>query len=159
MKEKTTIWKKFDQKIKMKKYEFLPHTADVKFVALGKSLEGAFRNAAYALTDVMTDHRKVKQKKSYEFSVESEDKMALLYDFLEQFLVLVDSEGFLLSKVNSLKISKDRKSGKLMLKCKISGDKQNHKYEIDTHIKAVTYQQMYVKKSKEGFKLQVILDI
>ena len=41
------------------KHKFLPHTADVKFRAYGKSLEEAFSNAALALTEVIADPKKV----------------------------------------------------------------------------------------------------
>ena len=56
---------------KSKNYEFLPHAADIKFRAYGKSMARAFENAAYALTDVMTDHTKVKAVKSKKITVES----------------------------------------------------------------------------------------
>ena len=141
----------------MKKYGFLPHTADVKFRAYGATLEKAFTNAAYALTDTMTDHRKVKAKVSKEIEVESENREALLYDFLEHFLIFVDTDGFLLSKVKAIKIEQKGKTYKLT--AKVVGDKQNHKYEIATHIKAVTYQQMQIKKIDDKYILQVILDI
>ena len=141
----------------MKAYEFFPHTADVKFRASGKTLEVAFKNAAYALTDTMTNHKKVKGKVNEKISIESEDKKALLYDFLEQFLILVDSEGFILNKVKSIKIGRNKKG--LKLTAKVIGDNKPEKYEVDAHIKAVTYQQMIVKKSNGMYILQVILDI
>ena len=46
----------------MKPYEFLPHTADVRIVARGKDSAEAFGNAAYAMTDVVTDHFKIEKK-------------------------------------------------------------------------------------------------
>jgi len=141
----------------VRSYEYLPHTADVKFVARGKTFEGAFRNAAYALADIVTDHKKVKDKVLKDISIESENKEALLYDFLEQFIIMLDESGFLLSKVKSLKVSKHGKMLKLI--AKVTGDTNNKRYKIDTHIKAVTYQQMYIKKSKGEYVLQVILDI
>ena len=44
----------------MKTYEFLPHTADVKFLAYGKTLEEAFQNAALATFQVMST-KKIKK--------------------------------------------------------------------------------------------------
>lgn len=143
--------------VKMKGYGFLPHTADVKFRAYGKTLNVAFKNAAYALTDTMTDHKKVRGKIENNIEVKSENREALLYDFLEQFLILVDTNGFLLNKVEELKISKKGKG--YVLISKVVGDKVSRKYKIDTHIKAVTYQQMKIKKVDGKYMLQVILDI
>ena len=135
------------------KYKFLPHTADVKFRAYGKSMEEAFSNAALALTAVITDPKKVKPRIKKTIAVESEDEKALLYDFLEQFIILLDTEDFLLNKVKSIKIDK------LSLKAEIVGDAGSEKYKPKTHIKAVTYQEMEIKKEKNSFILQVVLDL
>ncbi|MEE9525154.1 MAG: archease [Candidatus Woesearchaeota archaeon] len=136
----------------MKQYEFLPHTADVKFRAYGKTMEEAFSNAALALAKIITDD-KVEENIEKEISVEAEDEKALLYDFLEQFLILIDSENFLLSKVKELKIDG------LKLKAKIVGDTELDKYEINTHIKAITYQEMEINKEKDKYMVQVIPDL
>ena len=152
-------------KKKNKMYEFLPHTADVKFKAYGKDLEGAFSNAAYALTDVMISHDKVRGKEKRIIIVESENLEALLYDFLEQFLILVDSYGFLLRRIDEIKIKKLGKGGKIKkgnkfaLSAEALGDEKIENYKIDTHIKAVTYEEMTIKIEKKGFALQVVLDI
>ena len=74
----------------MKPYKFLPHTADVRIEAYGKSLEEAFTNSAYATTDVVTDHSKVAAVVEKEFTAKGENQESLLYDFLEQFLILID---------------------------------------------------------------------
>ena len=136
----------------MKKFRFLEHTADQKFQAFGKTLEEAFENAAYALKTTITES-KIEQKVKKTIEVKSEDKKALLYDFLEQFLILLDSENFILSEIESLKI-KD-----LKLTAKLKGDTDLKKYEINTHIKAVTYQEMKIKKEKNNYMVQVILDL
>ncbi len=134
-------------------YKFLPHTADVKFQAFGKTLEEAFKNSAYALAKTITDYKKIKPTTEKTIEIESENQESLLYDFLEQFLILLDSEGFLLNKIKSLKITKNK------LTAKIVGDTHPEKYKSDTHIKAVTYQQMFIKKEKGQYIIQVILDI
>jgi len=141
--------------IKMK-YKFLPHTADIKFRAYGKTLEEAFSNAALALTAVITEPAKIEPRVKKSIKVESEDEKALLYDFLEQFLILLDSEDFLLNSIKKLKIEKNKK---LKLMAEITGDTELKKYKTETHIKAVTYQEMEIKKEKDKFILQVVLDI
>jgi len=45
------------------------------------------------------------------------------------------------------------------LKAKVSGDNVIESYDIKTTIKAVTYQEMEIEHSKEGFMLQVVVDI
>lgn len=137
----------------MKSYRFLPHTADAKFRAYGRTLEEAFINSAYAITDVITDHTKIKQTTEKTIKVESENQESLLYDFLEQFLILLDSESFLLHEVKELKIEENK------LTAKVAGDTHPENYEIDTHIKAVTYQEMFIKKEDNQWVIQVIVDI
>lgn len=138
------------------KYEFLEHTADVKFKAYGKDLEEAFTNCAYALADTITDHEKVNGRIEKEIEVEAHNEEALLYDFLEQFLVLLDSENFLLHEVKSISIKKNKN---YEVTARIAGDNKPKEYEIETHIKAVTYQEMFIKKEKDRYVIQVILDI
>jgi SHS2 domain-containing protein len=138
------------------KYEFLPHTADVKFRAYGATMEEAFSNAALALTEVITDYNKVEPNVEKTIEIESEDEKALLYDFLEQFIVLLDSESFLLNSVKDIKIEKGEG---LKLKAVITGDTKLEKYKTETHIKAVTYQEMEIKKEKGKYMLQVVLDL
>jgi len=141
----------------MKKYIYLPHTADAKFQAFGASFEEAFANAAYAMTDVITDHKKVGAKVKEAIKVKSENKEALLYDFLEQFLILLDIKGFLLNKIKEIKIQKTGEG--FSLNALVLGDNHPEKYETKTTIKAVTYQEMFIKKEKGKFIVQVIVDI
>ena len=135
------------------KYEFLPHTADVKFRAYGKTMEEAFSNAALALTSVVIEPNKVETKIEKTIEIKSEDEKALLYDFLEQFIILLDSESFLLNSIKEIKI-KDNKLNAVIL-----GDTEIDKYKTETHIKAVTYQEMEIKKEKGKYMLQVVLDL
>jgi SHS2 domain-containing protein len=137
----------------MKPYEFLPHTADVRIKAYGRTLEEAFKNSAYAVTDVVTDHKKIKPTAEKTIKVESENQESLLYDFLEQFLILIDAESFLLNKITELTITNNK------LTAKITGDTKPENYEIHTHVKAITYQEMSIKKEKDNYIIKFIVDI
>ena len=136
----------------MAKYKFLEHTADVKFTAEGKTLEEAFSNAAYALRETMTKGERINSREKKKINVNGRDFESLLYNFLEEFLFLFDSEGFVLSKINKLKI-KDKN-----LECEASGDNRK-KYRISNDVKAVTYNEMFVKKEKSKWIVQVVLDV
>lgn len=137
----------------MKKFKFLEHTADIKFQAFGKSLEEVFENSALALFGVLCDG-KVKEKKSFKINAKGEDFESLLYDFLEEFLVLFESENFLPSKIKNLKI--DEK--KFEISAEIVGD-NSEKYEISNHIKAITYNEMFVRAENGKWISQVVLDV
>lgn len=135
------------------KYKFIEHTADIEFDAYGKDLEEVFSNCAYAFVESICKEN-IKEKERKKFEVEGKDLENLLYNFLEEFLVLFDSENFILSRI--LKIEIDEK--KLKLKCEISGDNAEN-YEIISHVKAVTYNSMFVKKEKDKWIAHVVLDV
>ena len=135
----------------MKKYKFLPHTADMKFQAFGKSLSECFSNASYALAEIITKD-KIKSVIKKKIKVKGKDKESLLYNFLEEFLFLLDSENFLLSKIEKIKINR------FELVADISGDNVK-KYKTITDVKAITYNDMFVLKDKKGYKLQVVVDV
>jgi len=136
----------------MQKFKFLEHTADVKFQAYGKSLEEVFKNAALALKETIAGKIKVAGKIKKKIKIKGKDLESLLYNFLEEFLFLLDAKEFLLAKIKNIKISQDR------LEAEVVGDKaENYKFTND--VKAITYNQMFVKKLKDKFICQVVLDV
>jgi len=140
------------QKNSKMKFKFLKHTADIKFRAYGNTLNKVFENSALAMYNAVYP-RKIKSKIKKSFIVKGKDLESLLYNFLEELLVLFDSQDFIASKIN-VKIDKKE----MILKCVIYGDKVGN-YDIGLTIKAITYNSMYVKKSKEGYVSQVVLDV
>jgi len=133
------------------KYKYLEHTADVKFQAFGKNLEEAFVNSAYATVNVIFEG-KVKENKTHTIKIKGVDQKSLLYRFLEEILFLLNTENFLLSKIKNIEIKDNELSATL-----IGDSLDNYKLEMD--IKAVTYNEMFIKKDKDEFIIQVVLDI
>lgn len=139
-----------------KKFEFFDVTADVGYKAYGNTLEETFENAALAMFDVMTDVNIIKPKIKKEIKVESEDEYALLYDWLSEFLVILDTEFLVFSKFN-VKIEKNDENYVL------TGNAWGEEFDLQKHesraeVKAVTYHLMDIKKDN-GYRVQVILDI
>lgn len=137
------------------KFKFFEHTADTKFQAYGETLDEAFSNACLALTNVMYD-KNVAPKIEKQVSVSGLDHKALLYSLLEEVLFLLDSEGFLVGEVKSLKIKK--KGTAYELSCRLLGDKAG-KYETSGDVKAVTYNEMEILAEPKKAMVQVVLDI
>jgi len=136
----------------MKRFVFLPHTADIKFRAFGKNIEEVFENSALAFTNVLYEG-KVKKNKKKTFAVKGRDFEALMFRFLEELLFLFETEGFLIANVK-VKLSKDKKS----LKAEALGEEKREK-EARHYIKAVTYNDMFVKKSENKWTAQVVVDV
>jgi len=134
------------------KFKFLEHTADIKFQAFGKSVEDVFKNSALAMFNSMYDG-KVKEIKSFKINVKGKDFESLLYNFLEELLFLFDSENFFVSKIKNIKITKDFK-----LSAEVFGDNTEN-YEVHLDVKAITYNEMFVKKQGNKFIAQVVVDV
>lgn len=129
--------------------KYLEHTADVKFIAKGDTLEEAFMAAGIATFGVMTDCSKVSAVFEEKISVTGKDKKALLYAFLEELLFLLDTKGFLLNSFKSLSIDGDK------LIAVAVGDTDVDKYDVSGDVKAVTYNEMEIGENS----VQVVLDI
>lgn len=139
------------------KYKFLEHTADIKFQAFGKTIEKAFENSALALQEVMTKKIKIKPVIKKKIEVKGRDKEALLYNFLEEFLFLLDSENFVLSKINKISIVTDNNK-EYGLITEVIGDSAFN-YNFTNNVKAVTYNSMFVKKEGRVYICQVVVDV
>ena len=141
-----------------KRFEFLEHTADAYIAAYGESLEEAFGNAALATFEVMTDPKKIKPKVEDTIELEAHDEFALLYNWLEEFLIRFETNGNLYSRFKVLNIE-ETPSG-LKLKAKAWGepyDPERHPSKVG--IKAVTYHRMEIVKKPKAVTLKFILDI
>ena len=139
--------------IKMEKFKFLKHTADAKVQAFGKNLEEAFENVAIAMFSLMAEPEKIEAKIEKKISVEGKDRKSLLYNWLEELLFLLDSEGFLLSKIKNIKISDNK------LEAVVAGDVVSEKYKTHGEVKAVTYNEMEIKEEKDKVTVQVVFDL
>ncbi len=145
----------------MKAIKFFSHTADVEFESYGTTLEKAFENAALALFGVLTDIKKVKPVIRKRIKIESEDAESLLYDFLEKFLIMLDAENTVFSKVLVKKISKGKKYS---IEAEAYGEKFDEKrHQSRTLVKAITYHDMKIGKKKVDGKemhfVHALLDI
>ena len=137
----------------MEKFKFLPHTADIKFQAFGSSLKKVFENSALALFNTFYDG-KVKEKKKFKIISRGHDIESLLYNFLEEFLFLFDSKHFLPCKIKNLKL--DAKNFKI--EAEVFGDNIKN-YKTSVYVKAITYNEMFVKKQENKFISQVVIDV
>jgi len=137
-------------------YKFIEHTADLKIEASGKNIEDAFISSAMAMKEAICGKIKVKPLIRKEIKVGGKDYERVLYEFLEQFLYLLDAENFLLSEVKDLKIEEDV-SG-YSLSCFVFGDKSS-KYKFSNDVKAITYNEMLVSESKNKSVIQFVVDV
>lgn len=137
----------------MKEFEFLDHTADVKFRAYGESLEELFENSAKAMIGSMTDG-KIEKKKVEKIKINSNNLESMMYEFLEELLFIMDSKELVFAGIKKIKIDKEnfKLEGEIYF-----DDLKNYKFHLD--VKAVTYNEMYVELNKRTWVAQVVLDV
>lgn len=140
----------------MQKYRFLPHTADAKFQAFGKTLEEAFCNAALATASLMWDPKKIEKKKELQVEIAGNDLKQLLNSFLEEIIYLLDSQKFLLGSAGKVRVEKE--GDRYSLKALFRGDRYSNRYEIHGDVKAITYNEMKIEK-RDHFMVQVVVDV
>ena len=138
----------------MKEFKFIEHTADIKFQAFGNTLEEAFKNSALATRQTIAEDIKVASKIKKTIKVKGQDVKSLLYNFLEEFLYLLDSEDFLLADIENIKINKKQS----ILTAELIGDSASN-YEFTNEVKAITYNEMFVRQEKNKWITQVVLDV
>ena len=137
-------------------FKFLEHTADVKILVEESSLNKAFSTSALAMKEVIAEQIKVAPKIKKEIHVQADNKEALLYSFLEEFLYLVDAKNFVISKPPIVKI--EEKGKKFVLDAKIIGDDAK-KYIFTNDVKAITYNDMFIKEEKGKVTIHFVLDV
>ncbi len=140
----------------MEKFKFFEHTADAKFQAYGKNIEESFSNAALAMFSILIDTKKIKKNIKKGIEARGHDLKSLLYNYLEELLFLIDTENFLLNRIEQLTIHK--KGKEYFLEAIAIGDKAKG-YKTTGDIKAVTYNEMEVKEEKDKVMVQVVLDL
>ncbi len=138
-------------------YRFLDHMTDAVIEAYGESMEKAFENAARGLNDTMIDLKDVKPDREIRITAEGHDIESLLFDWLDKVMLLLVSDGIVMSDF-SVKISK--KPEGYTLEGTAYGEKldlNKHAYKVE--IKAVTYHEMEVRQDKDGVTVRFLLDL
>jgi len=137
------------------RFRFLEHTADAKFQAFGRTLEEAFANAALATASLMWDTGTIARKICHPVRAGAIDLEQLLVRFLEEILYLVESRFFLLASAEELRI--ERRGEEYRLEAVFWGDTNSDAYETYGGVKAVTYNEMEIRKN-DLYTVQVVVD-
>ncbi|MEA3378097.1 MAG: archease [Nanoarchaeota archaeon] len=129
-------------------FEYLPHTADRKIKATGKNLAEAFGEGALAVYNSIVDIKEVKPIKEKVFKIEAESKEAILYDFIDELLFILDTEEFIGCRIKDIELIDNK------FKATIVGDSYKN-YEHRGDVKAMTYSEMEIKDNEIIFVVDV----
>lgn len=138
-------------------YKSLPHTADIKIQVEGETLNEVFERAAYALMDTTVDIGRVEPKEEVQIEVTGSDLQELLYNFLEELIVLIDADSMVFSKFN---VNILEGEDGYRLKARVWGERLDlEKHNPKIHIKAITYHEMEIRKVDGKYIAIYVLDI
>ena len=138
----------------MKIYEEFEHTADLGIRVYGNSLEELFSNSAWAMMDLITDLKGVREEKSLDISLEAEDRESLLVRWLEEILYYLEVKGVIFKNFEV------KLAGEKQLKAKASGeDFKEGRHILTKEIKAVTYHGLEIKQVNSNWQAQIIFDV
>jgi SHS2 domain-containing protein len=136
-----------------KDYEFLEHTADLKFRAFGGTLEEALVNCARAFTDATAGESVILLREAKAVHIQAADLEHLVHDWLSELIFRFSTEHLLFSDFK-IKIE-----GKYNLTAKIRGEKYDPKrHKLYKEIKAATYHEMKIEERNGLWIIEVVCD-
>lgn len=138
-------------------FKYFDTTADIGIEVNNKNLTEAFKNSALGTLNLITDIEKIQPKITKDIHIESEDEYGLLYDWITELLILLDSENFMASEY-AIEITK--KEDTLILHGQIMGDTYDtNTYNYKTEVKAITYHEMSITQEEDNIKIRFIVDL
>jgi SHS2 domain-containing protein len=131
------------------RYQFLDHPADIKIRSFGKDLPELFANSALGMTAYLYGEKDIALTNEESIVVEAENLESLLVNWLAEILYLsaVNKRAYLKYNIQELTRTK--------ISAKISSGKTIAKDEI----KAVTYHELTITETKNGWEATVVYDI
>lgn len=144
----------------MKNFKVLDHPADIGIIAYGKNLEDLFINSSIGVTSLMIDTETLSKELEKIINIEGGNIDDLFTKWLDEIIYLSDSEGYFVKEIDELKIINDALSKVLTLQARLKGEKyKKEKHQVKLYLKAVTYHQLKIKQTKEGWKATVYFDV
>jgi SHS2 domain-containing protein len=121
----------------------------------GNTIDEAFENAGVSVVDTILDFKSVENKEDRKIEIKANDLKGLLYNWLEEIIILTITDGFA-GRTFSVKITKN---DVYHLLAKISGEEINfEKHHFKMEIKAPTYHLMEIKDEKQVL-MRFLLDL
>ncbi len=152
-----------------KPFTFLDHPADVGFVARGQHLSELFESAAAALLDCGWELDTVREREQVDIRARAATLEDLLFSWLAELVFLADAEHWVFKHVSVKHLEpphvftpEGAPPQKPLWEVRGSGhgerfDKARH--HPRTYIKAVTYHQLEINESPDGWQATVFLDV
>jgi SHS2 domain-containing protein len=135
-------------------FEVLEHPADVGFRAFGQTLAELFENSALALLSIRAELDGVNAREEYAVEADATDLEALLVNWLNEILYLLDARAIALRRVrvDAIEDTHVRSAG-------MGEPFDSSWHRLRVIVKAVTWHQLKIVHTNEGWVAEVFLDV
>ena len=136
-------------------YRHLEHSTDAIIEVTAPNLSTAFEVAGKSVVETIIDPSKIEEKTIKHVSVTGKDLRYLLYNWLEEIIILTITDGFAARKI-SVKIDKNHE---YRIQAQVFGegiDIKKHGFKVE--IKSPTFHEMDIQEG-EQITLRYLLDL
>lgn len=133
-----------------KKYEEIEHTADWALIVRGTDLPTLFSNAAQGMMELAGVQTVKETGQERRIKLQAMDRESLLVDWLHELLIALELEQLAFREID-LRITGSRKLVGSVHTVRI--------ISMEKPIKAVTYNELEIQESPQGFEATIVFDV
>ena len=135
-------------------FELLDHPADIGFRAYAATFEELYANAARALVSLIVDPAAIECREELLVRVDGIEFESLLVNWLNEVLYLMDSKRLALGEFEVQRLEK------YWIRCLVKGEPRDPvKHPPRLVVKAVTYHQLKINRTPDGWSADVYVDV
>ena len=136
-----------------RRYRTIPHTADRAVVIYGRDHRHLLRNAAWALVDQVCAARRVRDRVQRPVRVAARDPAVRLVGVMNTLLYYLDAERLVLPHLVL------RRVGTAGVLGVARGEPLADRHGYKGALKAATYHDLRIEKTRRGLQVRVVLDV
>ncbi len=136
-------------------YRYLEHATDAFIEVKASTLEEAFVIASRSVVETILDMGSIEEKNTRQLQVAGKDLNYLLYNWLEEMIILTITDGF---ATKSIKIRIEKNEGYKIFADLAGEDIDIKKHHFKVEIKSPTFHLMEIKQNG-GVLMRYLLDL
>ena len=136
-------------------YRHLEHATDAVIEVTAPNLTRAFEVAGMSVVETILDPSKIDEKTNFSVSVQGKDLRYLLYNWLEEIIILTITDGIAIKKM----LVEIKKNNQYEIMAQVFGEKidiTKHKFKVE--VKSPTFHEMEIHEG-EKITLRYLLDL
>ena len=138
-------------------WEEVPHTADWALRVRGDDLRSLFQNAALGMAELIGGEGSADAKPDQRaVTRDAPDLEMLLVDWLTELLVMVEEEGVVFTGIEVGAVDGPGEGETARLAARVTALPGG---AFTKHIKAVTYHNLAIRRSDQGFETTIVFDV